>query len=159
MFAVAVLRTKPLPCGLISRPYRAKAACTCHHPAACPRASAATPSVGRTCANCWPPASTSTPRSTCSTSKASTTWSPKSPAFGCVRPFRIRCWKKPTPSCWWTCLSPPARGQGLRARARRMGGRALFPLRQPVRPARTGPSRHGRAHQRRGPRLPQRPRH
>ncbi len=44
----------------------------------------------RTSRSCSTPASTSTPRSTSSTSRASTTWSRRSPACGCARPCPTR---------------------------------------------------------------------
>ncbi len=48
------------------------------------------------------PASMSTRRSTSSTSKASTTSLPRSPAFACAKPFRIRSSTGPTRSSWST---------------------------------------------------------
>ena len=52
--------------------------------------------------NCSPPASTSTPRSTSSISKASTTSSPRSPASACARPCPIPSSTAPTRSRWST---------------------------------------------------------
>mgnify|MGYP001097377614 CR=1 FL=1 len=51
------------------------------------------PSAGRTSKKCWPPASASGPLSTSSTSKASSTWSPRSPACASAR----RCPTSPSP--------------------------------------------------------------
>jgi hypothetical protein len=48
--------------------------------------------------NCSPPGSTSTPRSTSSTSRASMTWWHRSPASGCARRFRIPSSTAPTRS-------------------------------------------------------------
>ena len=62
------------------------------------RPAAAIPSAISTSRNCCRTASTSTPRSISSTSRASTTWSPRSRMCGCARPCRIRCSTAPTPS-------------------------------------------------------------
>ncbi len=62
------------------------------------RPASAIPSAIWTSRNCWSPASTSTPRSTSSTSKASTTWWRRSPASACARPCPTACSTAPTTS-------------------------------------------------------------
>jgi hypothetical protein len=64
-----------------------------NHPAA------ATPSAGRTSRSCWTPGSTSSPRSTSSTWRASTTRSWSSPGCGSARPSRTGSWTRPTRRC------------------------------------------------------------
>ena len=63
----------------------------------------AIPSAGRTSRSCWTPASTSGPRSTSSTSRASTTWSPRSRACASARRCRTASSSRPTRSSSSTC--------------------------------------------------------
>ena len=87
------------------RPRPASAACSWSTSSPTPTPPARdTPSAGRTCRSCWRQASTSTPPSTSSTSRASTTSSPGSPACRCGRRCPTRSSTRPTRSRWWICL-------------------------------------------------------